>query len=321
MLRVIFFGTPEFAVPSLEALIGSTHQVVGAITQPDRPRGRGHQVVAPPVKRLAIARDVPVWQPTRLRDEGWLNEVRGLEPDLGVVAAYGRILPDVLLAVPRLGMINVHASLLPAWRGASPVHRAVMAGEAQTGVSIMRVVTELDAGPVLAKATRPIDESETSADVERDLARIGAALLLPVVADLERGRAVEVPQDGTRATFAPRLTKEDGVIDWNQPARAVHNRIRGLHPWPLASSWVGGARLLLLRSRPAEASAEAAAVAPGTVLSAGSGRLLVACASQTALELLDVQPEGRRPMAVRDFLAGHRLTPGERFSTGPADGA
>jgi len=321
MLRLIFFGTPEFAVPSLEALFGSPHAVVGAVTQPDRPKGRGHQVVAPPVKRLALERGVRVWQPVRLRDEGWLGEVRSLAADLGVVAAYGRILPEVLLALPRLGMINVHASLLPSWRGASPVHRAVMAGDRETGVSIMRVVQELDAGPVLATAVRPIGEAETSADVERDLATIGAGLLLRVISAIERGAAKETPQDPARATFAPRLTKEEGVIDWAQPARVVHNRIRGLHPWPLASSWIGGARLLVLRAQPSGPPAEGSPLAPGTVVAAGGRRLVVACGDHTAIELLEVQPEGRRPMAVRDFLAGHRLTPGARFTTSPSDSA
>lgn len=321
MLRLIFFGTPEFAVPSLEALFGSPHAVVGVVTQPDRPKGRGHQVVAPPVKRLALERGVPVWQPVRLKDEGWLGEMRSLAADLGVVAAYGRILPEVLLALPRLGMINVHASLLPSWRGASPVHRAVMAGDRETGVSIMRVVQELDAGPVLATAVRPIGETETSADVERDLATIGAGLLLPVISAIERGAARETPQDPARATFAPRLTKEEGVIDWAQPARVVHNRIRGLHPWPLASSWIGGARLLVLRAQPSDPPAAGSPLAPGTVLAAGGRRLLVACGDQTAIELLEVQPEGRRPMSVRDFLAGHRLTPGARFTTSPSDSA
>jgi methionyl-tRNA formyltransferase len=314
MLRLLFFGTPEFAVPSLETLLESAHRVVGAITQPDRPKGRGHQVVAPPVKELALRHGVPVWQPTRLKDEAWLDEMRRLEPDLGVVAAYGRILPDALLAIPRLGMINVHASLLPAWRGASPVHRAVMAGDARTGVSIMRLVRELDAGPVFATAARAIGDTETSADVERDLARIGAALLLPVIAQLEAGTATAAPQDDSCATFAPRLTKDEGRLDWTQPARAVHDRIRGLHPWPLASSWVNGTRLLLLRARPADAPGPGTVPEPGTVLVATGGRLVVACGHHTALELLEVQPEGRRPMAVRDFLAGHRITPGARFT-------
>jgi methionyl-tRNA formyltransferase len=269
------------------------------------------------VKRLALERGLPVWQPTRLKDDAWLDQVRGLAPDLGVVAAYGRILPEILLALPRLGMINVHASLLPSWRGASPVHRAVMAGDAHTGVSIMRVVQELDAGPVLATATRAIDDTETSADVERDLSTIGAAMLLPVIEAIERGTAVETPQDHAQATFAPRLTKEEGVLDWAQPARAVHNRIRGLHPWPLASSWIGGARLLLLRARPVDPALHGPAPAPGTVIVASGGRLIVACGDRGAVELIEVQPEGRRPMAVRDFLAGHRLAAGARFTATP----
>jgi methionyl-tRNA formyltransferase len=282
------------------------------ITQPDRPSGRGQRVVAPPVKLAAVEHGIPVWQPTRLKDDLFLDQLRALETDLGVVAAYGRILPDPLLAVPRLGLINVHASLLPNWRGASPVHRAVMAGQPETGVTIMRVVTELDAGPMLASATCAIGPEETSPELERRLAGLGASLLRPVIEALEGGTLREVPQEHARATFAPRLTKEEGPIDWSLPAEAIRNRIRGLQPWPMASTWVAGKRLIVLASRRAGDTHAVDGVAPGTVIDARV-RLVVACGEGTALELTQVQPEGRRPMAAREFVAGHRLEPGTRL--------
>ena len=311
MLRLLFFGTPEFAAPSLDALIASGHAVVGVVTQPDRPSGRGHQVVPSPVKRLASAHAVPVWQPTRLKDEAFLDELRALAPDLGVVAAYGRILPDAVLALPRLGLVNVHASLLPAWRGASPVHRAVMAGDHETGVTIMRVVEELDAGPILARVRCPIGADDTSTDVERRLAALGASLLLTTIDALERGGLHEVDQDHARATFAPRLTKEEGSVDWSLPATVIRNRIRGLQPWPLASTWLGDGRLILLAARVVDALPTADAP-PGTIVETRP-RLVVACGAGTGLEVTQVQPEGRRVMTAREFVAGHRLATGARL--------
>jgi methionyl-tRNA formyltransferase len=239
-----------------------------------------------------------------MKDEAFLEGLRQLEPDLGVVAAYGRILPDGLLAIPRVGMINVHASLLPAWRGASPIHHAVMAGDPETGVTIMRVVREVDAGPILAQARRPIGPEETSEELERDLATLGASLLPAVIEAIEAGRTVEEPQDPARATFAPRLTKADGILDWSAPAATVVNRVRGLHPWPLASGVLDGNRVLILRARPAEQP---------NGLEAG-GRMLVMAGEGTAVEILQLQPEGRRPMTAREFLAGHRVGPGSRFT-------
>jgi len=226
-LRIVYFGTPAFAVPTLDTLVASRHPVVAVVTQPDRPRGRGQKVIASPVKALAIARGIPVLQPERLRDEAFLAQVAALQTDLGVVAAYGRILPEPLIALPRLGMINVHASLLPKYRGAAPVHRAVIAGEAETGVTIMRIVKALDAGAMFAKAIRSIGPDETSDVVEHDLARLGAALLLDVVEQMAEGRAVETPQDDAQATYAARLAKTEGLIDWRLPAPGASSPLPG----------------------------------------------------------------------------------------------
>ncbi len=222
--------------------------------------------------------------------------------DLGVVAAYGKILTDAVLAVPRLGMINVHASLLPRYRGAAPVHRAIINGDRETGVTIMRVVKALDAGPMLADVRRPIGADETSDEVERDLAGMGAELLVSSVDALAAGRAQETPQDDAAATYAPRLTKDDGLVDWAWPAQRIHNLIRGLHPWPHAFTFLGGQRFILRRST---TSAESAAAAPGTILEAAGDRLRVASGAGN-LELVEIQAGRQTPMAVREFLAGHR---------------
>jgi methionyl-tRNA formyltransferase len=309
-LRIVFFGTPAFAVPTLDALLASRHSVVGVVTQPDRPRGRGHHVTRGPVKGRAVEAGVPVLQPERLRDAEFVARLADLDADLGVVAAYGKILTDAVLAQPRLGLINVHASLLPRYRGAAPVHRAVIAGERETGVTIMRVVKALDAGPMLAAVSRPIASEETSDDVERDLARLGAPLLVSSVDALAAGTSHETPQDEAAATYAPRLTRDDGVVRWDEPADRIHDRIRGLHPWPLAFSFLNGRRIILRRSTVAS---HAKAAAPGVVIEAAGDRLVVA-AGVGAIAITELQLEGRRPMPARDFLAGHRLGEGDRFA-------
>jgi methionyl-tRNA formyltransferase len=239
-VRIVFFGTPDFAVPSLEGLIASEHTVVGVVTQPDRPRGRGQRVTDSPVKAAALAHGLPVLQPTRLRDPETLAALSAWLPDLGVVAAYGKLIPGEMLQLPRHGMINVHASLLPKYRGAAPVHRAVINGDTETGVTIMRMVVALDAGAMMARVTRAIDPDETSDVVERDLAHLGVAALLTVVEQLERGTVREEPQDDAQSTYAPRLTKDEGLIDWTLPATAIHNRVRGLYPWPHAYTHIKG---------------------------------------------------------------------------------
>jgi methionyl-tRNA formyltransferase len=310
---VVFFGTPQFAVPTLRRLLASAHSVAGVITQPDRPRGRGQKITHAPVKTLALEHGVPVYQPDRLKPPEVADTLRAWQADLGVVAAYGRIIPEHLLTIPRFGMINVHASLLPKYRGAAPVHRAVISGDDQTGVTIMRVVKELDAGGMFAKITRPITLDETSDVVETALADMGADLLLTVVDEIASGAAREEPQDETQATYAPRLTKEEGLIDWTQSATAIHNRVRGLYPWPHAYTFFNGLRLIVLRSAVARRNARASASSPGTILEATSEAVHVAT-GDGELAILHVQPEGRRAMRVHDFLLGHRLAPGEAFS-------
>ena len=336
-LRIVYFGTPEFAVPTLAALLKSASaEVVTVVSQPDRPKGRGQRVAATPTKELAVLCGVPVLQPTKLKDEEFLSAMAALKPDLGVVAAYGRILPDALLHIPRLGMINVHGSLLPKYRGAAPVHRAVIDGEPVTGITIMRVVKELDAGPMLATRSSPIGPDATSAEVERRLSEIGASLLLTVVEQLARGEKVaETPQDDSQATYAPKILKSESPIDWSLPAARIHNMVRGLQPWPLASTTIAGVRCLIHRTALSEGTPGPAdhlrqgyggqeagrhgegrhGAEPGTVVQASGDALTIAAGDGKRIELLQVQPEGRRVMTAREFLSGHKVTPGVRLTS------
>ena len=311
-LRVAFFGTPGFAVPTLEHLVDSSHPVVGVITQPDKPRGRGQQVSDGPVKSLAVRLGLPVHQPARLGQDQFEAQFASLHADIGVVAAYGKILPDWLLAAPRLGLINVHASLLPRYRGASPIHRAVINGDAETGVTIMRVVKALDAGPMIAAARVPIGIDDTTTIVESRLSILGAGLLVQTLDHIEAGTAREILQDEALVTYAPKLAKAEGLVDWSAPAATVHNLIRGLWPWPHAYSYRGEMRYILHRSR---ISAFTSAAAPGTIVAASaSDGLHVACGSGSAIELLDVQLEGKRVMSARDAMAAKSLIAGAQFT-------
>jgi methionyl-tRNA formyltransferase len=311
---VVFFGTPRFAVPTLQHLLDTPHVVAGVVTQPDRPRGRGHKVTFAPVKVLALERHIPVIQPERLKPAEVADALRAWSADVAVVAAYGRIIPEHLLTIPRLGIVNVHASLLPKYRGAAPVHRAVMNGDTETGVTIMRVVRELDAGPMLAKVTRPIGPDETSDVVEEALAELGARLLVDVLDQMAAGGTHEEPQDESQATYAPRLLKEEGLIDWSQSAAQIHNRVRGLYPWPHAYSFLNGARLIVRRSKVLEDPEGWRRSAPGTITEVTSDALTVAT-GQGRLGILEVQPEGKRAMRAQDFIAGHHLAPGDTFSS------
>jgi methionyl-tRNA formyltransferase len=312
-LRVVFLGTPSFAVATLDALLHSKHTVAAVVTQPDRARGRGQRRSDAPVKVRAVQTGIPVLQPTALNDPSFLDALDRSGCDIGVVAAYGRILPTSVISKPRLGMINVHASLLPRYRGAAPVHRAVIAGEKETGVTIMRVVKALDAGPMLAREARSIGENETSEQVEHALAQQGALLLVATLDRLAERQIQEIPQDETAATYAPRLTKEDGIVDWSQSAVRIHDLIRGLHPWPHAFTFLNRVRLILLRS---SASPEPADRPFGTIVKARGDDLAVATGNGT-LHIRELQLEGKRPTEARHFLAGHRVTEGMRLSHSP----
>jgi methionyl-tRNA formyltransferase len=307
-LRIVYFGTPQFAVPPLARLLSSDHRVVQVVSQPDKPKGRGHRLVPTPVKETALAAGVRVSQPERLRDDEFLRSLSALEPDLGVVAAYGKLLPEALLQIPRLGMINVHGSILPRWRGAAPVHRAVIAGDSETGITIMRVVKELDAGAMLAIRRRPIGPDETSVEVEHDLARIGADLLVETVDALAMGSVTETPQPEEGITYASKLTKEESAVSWTEPALRIHNLVRGLQPWPLVAARLAGVRVLVHRTALTDDVSDAPG---GTVVQASGDTLAVAAGDGRVLRIVSLQPEGRRVMSVRDFLASRRIEPGE----------
>jgi methionyl-tRNA formyltransferase len=253
---------------------------------------------------------MPHLQPERLARAEFETSFAALRADLGVVAAYGKILPEWLLQWPRLGVINVHASLLPKYRGAAPVHRAVIAGETVTGVTIIRVVKALDAGPMLAKVAHAIGPDDTSVEVEGQLAQLGADLLCETVDLLDQGRPAAMPQDESQATYAPRLTREDGLVDWALPAEAVHNRVRGLHPWPRAFTFLLRARHILHRTH---LTSDAASAPAGTLVQASAGKLAVVCGDGRLLEIRELQIEGRHVMSIGAFLAGHPLTSGARF--------
>jgi methionyl-tRNA formyltransferase len=319
---IVFFGTPQFAVPSLEHLIASRHDVRGVVTQPDRPRGRGQKVVDSPVKATARRHGIPVLQPARLRDPAVTEAIAAWSPDLGVVVAYGKLIPPDQLQIPRFGMINVHASLLPKFRGAAPVHRAIIAGERETGVTIMQVVDALDAGDMFAAARRPIGPDETSEEVERDLAVSGARLLVDVVDRIDAGTATREAQDDNRSTYAPRLRKEEGLLDWTLPAADVHNRVRGLYPWPHAYSYLDGSRFILLKTHviaPPEGGddpelAPTRSSSPGEIVDVSRDAIQVAT-GDGVIAIDELQAEGRRPVTTREFLAGRPLRPGARFTS------
>ncbi len=321
-MKIAFFGTPAFAVPSLERLVAAGERVTLVVTQPDRPRGRGQRLQPSPVKASALDHGIPLLQPERARDPDLAARLAASGADLGVVVAYGQMLPDTVLATPRHGVINVHASLLPRYRGAAPIQRAVIAGERETGVTMIRLVREMDAGPMLASASRPIAEDETSGDVERGLAAIGADLLLATVRAIAAERAREQPQDHDRATYAPRLTREDGRIDWSRPARAVHDLVRGLHPWPPAFTFLDDSRYLIRRTTPEPPDLPTAspAPAPGAIVEARGDRLRVACGAGTTLSILEIQPEGRRAQSAREFLAGRHIAVDAVFRPSPPAG-
>jgi methionyl-tRNA formyltransferase len=248
-----------------------------------------------------------VWQPDRLRHDDFLRQVTELQPDLGVVAAYGKLLPEALLQIPRLGMINVHGSVLPRWRGAAPVHRAVIEGDTETGVTIMRVVKELDAGAIFVIGGRPIGPDETSVEVERAIADLGAVLAVQTVDALAEGRAVETPQPEHGITYASKLSKAEGNVTWTEPASRIHNLVRGLQPWPLVTARLGESRVLIHRTA---LTGTMTTATPGTVVRAGGDDLEIAAGDGGVVRILELQPEGRRVMRARDFLASRRIAPG-----------
>lgn len=306
--RAVFFGTPQFAVPCLDALV-EVANVTAVVCQPDRPQGRGLTLTPPPVKQRALELGLDVVQPTKLKTGEFAQWLRDQNADVALVVAYGRILPKDVLDAPRLGCVNVHASLLPRLRGAAPITWAIVRGEPETGVTLMQMDEGMDTGPVLASARTPIDPDETGGELGTRLSLLGAELLKREWTRLLQGALTAIPQDNTRATVAPMLRKEDGCIRWSHTAQQVHDRVRGLSPWPGAYSFVDGQRLKIHRTRVLDRE-ESRAV--GEVVEASERGIVVACA-RGLVALEEVQPEGGKRLKATQWLAGHRLSAGARF--------
>ena len=319
-MRIVFMGTPASAAASLETLLGGLDEVVGVVTQPDRPSGRGQVTVPSPVRRTADRAGIPVLTPWKMKDPALLEQLRGWSPDLMAVVAYGRILPQAILDLAPLGCVNVHYSLLPRYRGAAPMQWAILEGEAVTGVSTMQLVAEMDAGPVLLAEGVAMEPDETVTTLEARLVPLGARLLMETVAGMKQGTLTARPQDPEAVTFAPMLRKEDGMIDWARPAREIERRVRAFTPWPSAFSYWEGKRVKVHRARPVEADAAPETETPGTVLRAGADGIRVATGAGTLL-LTELQLEGRKRMPAEAFLRGAGLREGMRFERSPFQAA
>jgi methionyl-tRNA formyltransferase len=309
-LRILFCGTPEFAVPALRALLAAPDiSVEAVITQPDRPRGRGHETASPPVKDVALAANLHVFQPEKIRSESSQEFIAKVKPDAIVIIAYGQIIPARLLEIPRLGWINVHASLLPKYRGAAPIQWAIVNGETRTGVTTMRIDAGLDTGPTLEKVDLAIGADETAPELSKRLSDAGAAVIVSTLGKLERAEIVPQSQDNSQATHARPLKKEDGAMDWSLTAPQIYNRIRGLDPWPGTHTTFRG-QAMQFWGRPH--SSKEVAGEPGTIRTT-HGEILAACGDSTWLRLTDVKLEGRKRIAARDFANGARLQPNEKL--------
>ncbi len=305
-LRIIFMGTPDFAAATLQALIDGPDEVVAVVTQPDRAKGRGKKLAAPPAKVLAETVGIPVLQPTKIKTEDFRNGLLTYQPDLIVVTAYGRILPKSLLELPPLGCINVHGSLLPKYRGAAPIQWAVINGEKETGITILQMNEGMDTGDILLKAKMNTTPDETAGSLFDKLAVLGSATLLTAIKGLQEGSIVPVPQDHNLATVAPMLTKDDGLIDWLKAAEEIECLIRGLDPWPTAFCFLDGKRLRLFSPEVLHQDSE---MQPGSVLQADKRGILVSCGENTLL-IKEIQPEGKKRMTVESFLCGHPIAIG-----------
>jgi len=305
-MRIVFMGTPDFAVPSLKALLRSDHRVVGVVTQPDRPKGRGQEFVVSPIKQLAVQHNIPILQPLKMKDPAFLEALSAWKPDLIVVAAFGRILPKIILDLPPRNCVNVHASLLPKYRGAGPIQWAIINGERETGITTMLMDEGMDTGAILLQERMPIAPDDTAGTLSAKLAEVGGKLLIETIARLEKGALVPQPQEHAQATMAPLLKKEDGLLDWTLTAEQLANRVRGLSPWPGAYTFAKGDRWTIWRT---SASGQSASAAPGTIHGTTKDAMLVAT-GKGLLAVTELQPANSRRMTAAQYLAGHPLAPG-----------
>ncbi len=306
-MRLIYMGTPQFAVGPLRALVAAGHDVAAVVTRTDKPAGRGRGLAIPPVKAAALELGLPVHQPKRVREPAFIASLAALTPQVIVVAAYGQILPKEILLLPHYGCVNIHASLLPAYRGAAPVNWAILRGERETGITIMQMDEGMDTGAILLQERIPIGDAETAATLLEKLSCIGAKLIGETLSLLAAGRLVPQAQDAARATVAPLLRKEDGLIDWTQPAVQIRNRVRGLLPWPGAFGTIDGKVFKILA-----AETDAGLAEPGILVRTGRDGL-AAGTGDGLLRIVTIQPEGKRPMSAAEFLRGHGAIVGSRF--------
>jgi methionyl-tRNA formyltransferase len=300
-VRLLFMGTPDFAVSSLEALMEAGYQIAAVVTQPDRPVGRKQVLTPPPVKQAALRHGLTVLQPEKIKDEQALSEVLAYQPDLIVTAAYGQILPKRLLETPRFGCINVHASLLPKYRGGAPIHKSIIEGEKETGVTIMYMVEALDAGDMLSKVVVPIEERDTVGTMHDKLAAAGAKLLIETLPKLLAGQLQPIPQNHAEATYAPNIKRADERIDWNKSAEQIYNQVRGLNPWPVAFTTCEGKLWKIWWVEKEELSGTLGE--PGTVIGRAADGLSVACGTGS-VKIVELQPEGKKRMSMHEFLRG-----------------
>ena len=304
-MRIVFMGTPEFAVASLKRLVEDGHEICGVFTQPDKPKNRGMKLVFPPVKEFALSQGLPVFQPESMKEESAVELLRSLKPELSVVAAYGQILPQEALQVPALGSINVHASLLPRYRGAAPINWAILNGETETGVTIMHMAKKLDAGDIVTVRRTPIDPNEDAETLFARLAELGAQLLSETIPLIESGAATRTPQDEAQSTYAPMLSRALSPIDWKRPSRVILDQIRGLVPWPVASTVLDGKTLKIYQAQPCKATSEL----PG-MMRAVKGGIEAACGDGQSILITFLQPEGGKRMSASAYLNGRRIASG-----------
>ncbi|MGB8957105.1 MAG: methionyl-tRNA formyltransferase [Tumebacillaceae bacterium] len=310
-MRIIFMGTPDFAVPCLDALVENGYQVVAVVTQPDRPKGRKGELTPSPVKQAALRHNLAVLQPEKVREPEVLDEIEKLDADLLVTAAYGQLLPKRLLDMPSLGCINVHASLLPRWRGGAPIHRAIIEGDKESGVTIMRMVQKLDAGDMISRVVLPIEDTDTAESLFHKLSEAGAKLLIETLPSIAAGTITETPQDESLVTYSPELSRDDERIDWTKDARRLFNQVRGLNSWPVAFTYMDHKVMKIWQARIQEEKSEPKTT-PGTVVDVIKDAIIVQCGTGT-LALTEIQPAGKRRMMVSDYLRGVKLAPGTRF--------
>jgi methionyl-tRNA formyltransferase len=306
-MRIVYMGTPQFAVSPLRSLADAGHEVAGVVTRGDKPSGRGRLIAAPAVKLAAQEMGAPVFQPRRVREPGFISVLRDLKPEAIVVAAYGQILPEEILRLPKYGCINIHASLLPLYRGAAPINWAIIRGEAFTGITIMQMDAGMDTGAILLQESIPIEPRDTTGTMSGKLSLIGAKLIVAALPQIAAGSLAAVAQDDAKATAAPMLKKENGLIDWELPAAEIHNRVRGLSPWPGAFTFFEGKMIKIIEADAISGNGE-----PGSLL-ADTVTVLCVGTGSALLRIVTMQPEGKKPMTAAEFLRGHRGVAGRKF--------